>query len=313
MDRGAWGATVHGVKPPRSRRVGRDCLTSLSLSLPHNGHRRCHRTRTAGFSLCWLGGESRQGTVGVSMKVALAIHNCWLLTTQGYRIKGIPKLNWKQMLRIMMSLKPPSFQMSPGESQGQGRLSGGLPSLGLRRVGHDWSELAAVGEVVYKVKSYIRSKLVNKKTGERERKPVRHKVHGVGTLLVVQVLQTLLYNAGGVGSIPGQGARIPLALGPKNQHIKQKQDCNKFNRDFKNGPCKKKILLKECVVLRSFNHIKDGIWPSQWSLKISTRTVTPFPGKFAEKKSVDLEESAHVGADKWDTASYWEIIAENTP
>ena len=50
---------------------------------------------------------------------------------------------------------------------------------------------------------------------------MRHKVHGVGTLLVVQVLQTLLYNAGGVGSIPGQGARIPLALGPKNQHIKQ--------------------------------------------------------------------------------------------
>ena len=50
---------------------------------------------------------------------------------------------------------------------------------------------------------------------------MRHKVHGVGTLLVVQVLQTLLYNAGGVGSIPGQGARIPLTLGPKNQHIKQ--------------------------------------------------------------------------------------------
>ena len=88
---------------------------------------------------------------------------------------------------------------------------------------------------------------------------MRHKVHGVGTLLVVQVLQTLLYNAGGVGSIPGQGARIPITLGPKNQHIKQKQDCNKFNRDFKNGPCKKKILLKECVVLRSFNHIKNGI------------------------------------------------------
>ena len=88
---------------------------------------------------------------------------------------------------------------------------------------------------------------------------MRHKVHGVWTLLVVQVLQTLLYNAGGVGSIPGQGARIPLASGPKNQHIKQKQDCNKFNRDFKNGPCKKKILLKKCGVLRSFNHIKDGI------------------------------------------------------
>ena len=108
----------------------------------------------------------------------------------------------------------------------------------------------------------------------------------------------LLYNAGGAGSIPGHWAKIPPASGPKNQNTKQKQDCNKFSRDFFNGPCKK-ILLKKCVVLRSFNHIKDGIWPSQWSLKISTRTVTPFPGKFAEKKSVDLEECAHVGAYKW--------------
>ena len=39
-------------------------------------------------------------------------------------------------------------------------------------------------------------------------------------------------NAEGVGSIPGQGARIPHALGPKNQNIKQKQYCKKFNKDF---------------------------------------------------------------------------------
>ena len=43
-------------------------------------------------------------------------------------------------------------------------------------------------------------------------------------------------NAGGAGSIPGWGARIPHALGPKNQNIKQKHYCNKFNKDFKNGP-----------------------------------------------------------------------------
>ena len=85
-----------------------------------------------------------------------------------------------------------------------------------------------------------------------------HKVHGAGTSLAAQVVKTLLYNAGGAGSIPGQWAKIPPASGPKNQHTKQKQDCNKFSRDFFNGPCKK-ILLKKCVVLRSFNHIKDGI------------------------------------------------------
>ena len=33
--------------------------------------------------------------------------------------------------------------------------------------------------------------------------------------------------AGGVGSNPGQGARISHALGPKKQNRKQKQYCNK--------------------------------------------------------------------------------------
>ena len=51
-------------------------------------------------------------------------------------------------------------------------------------------------------------------------------------------------NAGGVGSIPGQGAEIPHASGPKNQNIKQKQYCNKLNKDFKNGP-HQKILKKK--------------------------------------------------------------------
>jgi len=43
-------------------------------------------------------------------------------------------------------------------------------------------------------------------------------------------------NAGGVGSIPGQGAKISHALRPKHQNVKQKQYCNKFNKDLKNGP-----------------------------------------------------------------------------
>ena len=58
------------------------------------------------------------------------------------------------------------------------------------------------------------------------------------------VVKTLPSNAGGAGSIPGQGANIPHASGPKkkNQNIKQKQYCNKFNKDFKkkNGPHQKK-------------------------------------------------------------------------
>ena len=40
-------------------------------------------------------------------------------------------------------------------------------------------------------------------------------------------------SAGGAGSIPGQGAKISHASRPKNQNMKQKQYCNKFNKDLK--------------------------------------------------------------------------------
>ena len=46
------------------------------------------------------------------------------------------------------------------------------------------------------------------------------------------VVKTLPSNAGGEDSIPGQGAKTPHASQPKNQNIKQKQYCNKFNKDF---------------------------------------------------------------------------------
>ena len=45
------------------------------------------------------------------------------------------------------------------------------------------------------------------------------------------MVKTSPSNVGGAGSIPGQGAKIPHAPQPKN--IKQKQYCNKFNKDFK--------------------------------------------------------------------------------
>ena len=46
--------------------------------------------------------------------------------------------------------------------------------------------------------------------------------------------------SGGVGLIPGQGGKIPHASRPKNQNIKQKQYCNRVNKDFKNCPRVKK-------------------------------------------------------------------------
>ena len=59
------------------------------------------------------------------------------------------------------------------------------------------------------------------------------------------MVKTSPSNAGGAGSIPGRGAKIPHALRPKNQNIKQKQHCNKFNKDFKNGLHQKKKNLKK--------------------------------------------------------------------
>ena len=46
------------------------------------------------------------------------------------------------------------------------------------------------------------------------------------------VVKTSPFNAGGAGSISGQGAKIH-ALWIKNQNIKQKQYCNKFSEVFK--------------------------------------------------------------------------------
>ena len=67
------------------------------------------------------------------------------------------------------------------------------------------------------------------------------------------MVKTSPSKAGGVGSIAGQRAKIPHALRPKrkttktktkHQNIKQKQYCNKFNKDFKNGPHQKNLFKK---------------------------------------------------------------------
>lgn len=56
------------------------------------------------------------------------------------------------------------------------------------------------------------------------------------------MVATSASNAGGVGSFPGRGARVPHALGPEGQNMEQEQCCSKFNEDFENGPHLKKNL-----------------------------------------------------------------------
>ena len=65
------------------------------------------------------------------------------------------------------------------------------------------------------------------------------------------MIKTLPSNAGAVGSIPGQGTKIPLALRSKNVNTKQKQHCNKFNKGLKNGP-HQKIKCVGLLVGRSY-------------------------------------------------------------
>ena len=72
--------------------------------------------------------------------------------------------------------------------------------------------------------------------------PRRHqhsKEGGIGDFPGGPVVKTSPSNARGEGLIPGQGAKILYALWPKHPSVKQKQYCDKLNRDFKNGPNKK--------------------------------------------------------------------------
>ena len=66
-----------------------------------------------------------------------------------------------------------------------------------------------------------------------------------GASLVVQWLKLHASSAGGAGSIPGRGAGIPHASQSKKQNRKQKQYCNKFKKDFKNGPYQKAFFQKK--------------------------------------------------------------------
>ena len=71
------------------------------------------------------------------------------------------------------------------------------------------------------------------------------------------MVRTSPSSAGGSGSIPGWGAKMEHASWPKNQSIRQKQHCNKFNKDFKDMVCikkKKKDVKKEKDDTMVFQH-----------------------------------------------------------
>ena len=77
-----------------------------------------------------------------------------------------------------------------------------------------------------------------------------------GAFLMVQWFRLPLFNAGDEDSIPDWEAKILHAPGPKNWNIKQKQYCDKFNKDIKTFimvPFKK--ILKKTKQLFYFSSI----------------------------------------------------------
>ena len=80
------------------------------------------------------------------------------------------------------------------------------------------------------------------------------------------VVKTSPSNAGGAGLIRGQGAKIPHPLQPHNQNIKQKQ-CNKFHKDFKNGPLEKKEnpLKKKKARAMCKRATQHQFWAAKWT------------------------------------------------
>ena len=72
------------------------------------------------------------------------------------------------------------------------------------------------------------------------------------------MVKTLPSSAEGTRSIPGRGTKIPNALGPESQNIKQKQYCNKFNKDKKKKKNQIKNLSNQKIIVlskRSYNKI----------------------------------------------------------
>ena len=83
------------------------------------------------------------------------------------------------------------------------------------------------------------------------------------------MVKTLPSKAVGMDSLPGQGAKMPHGQKKtKKKHkknTKQEQYCNKFNKEFKNGPYQKRKLKKEFVnsTAVSQRYDRNGYWFSK--------------------------------------------------
>ena len=93
------------------------------------------------------------------------------------------------------------------------------------------------------------------------------------------VVKTLPSNTGGASAIPGQGAKIPHTSRPKNKTIKQKQYCDKLNKDFKNGPDQKKERERRSKPPRAsiLTHLLQETGRERPSAGVQGPSQPPFP------------------------------------
>ena len=112
------------------------------------------------------------------------------------------------------------------------------------------------------------------------------------------VVNTSPSNTGGAVSIPGHRAKILHALQPKSQNIKQKQYYNKFNKDFKTGPHKKKNK-KACTWIYKF------IFTSrEWGGKACLATGSGMGAWSA--KSMKCQQDKKYQQEHWSRVQHWE-------
>ena len=97
-------------------------------------------------------------------------------------------------------------------------------------------------------------------------------------------------NAGGVGSIPGRGAKIPHASRPKNQkHKKKKQYCNKFNKDFKihwRGCWEDRRSRSSSGRSLLWSRMRAGSWQRSWAWT-QEQTEARSTGRWQERGSLE--------------------------
>ena len=120
------------------------------------------------------------------------------------------------------------------------------------------------------------------------------------------VVKTVLSNAGSAGSIPGQGPRSHMPHSQKTKSMKQKQYCDKFNKDFKKWPTSK-TLLKNTLVQDNLEGIYTPTYEHHCLL------ITGWYWDYKNQYTEVQQGTNSLFEQVWWSKSPWSIQASRTP